>query len=165
MQKITPTYRRLSLDELKTLEEQFTKYLAVQGMDASSWIKLLEDDAPAAEQYINDFSNVVFEDLLASISYLISVQKQFIICVHCQPTQNAKVMLTHSDGTIDFREADLENPAFYKTPGLHLAMKEEGFLAADRKRVLFELTERGYAISDGKMYKSLCMLYASSQQS
>lgn len=165
MKNITPTYRRLTLDELTTLKEKFTQYLASQGIDASSWVDIRDHDKQGADQYLNDFSNIVFEDLLASVDYLINIQAHFIICVHCQPSQFQKVLLTHSEGAIDFRSVDLSDSQFYATPGLHIATKTVVYDSEDRKQEIFNLTEQGYKVSDGKLYKSFCLLLASSQES
>jgi len=48
-----PTYRALSLDELKLFEKEFTEYLAINGIDAELWKKIKETDEEKVHKIID----------------------------------------------------------------------------------------------------------------
>jgi len=65
-----PKYRRLSLEELKQLEDSFIRFLAAQSITGADWKKISEDEADRSVQLIDAFSDVVMEKTLHNVKNL-----------------------------------------------------------------------------------------------
>ena len=57
-------YRRLTLEELEPLENEFIDFLVVNGIIADDWRHLLAHDLEKSNQIIDAFSEVVFEGIM-----------------------------------------------------------------------------------------------------
>ena len=62
-------YRRLRRDELTELEPQFVRFLAAQGIPAEEWARIKVADEPRAEVLVDQFSAMVFDDVLRRLEY------------------------------------------------------------------------------------------------
>jgi len=63
-------YQRLSNAELENLKEDFIRFIASQGIDAGSWKKMKSDDLDGAEEIIEIYSDLVFDQALSKCYYL-----------------------------------------------------------------------------------------------
>ena len=63
-------YRRLTLEELKPLENEFIDFLVVNGVIADDWEQLLANDVEKSNQIIDAFSEVVFEGIMRKTQFL-----------------------------------------------------------------------------------------------
>src|SRR5690625_7148031 len=69
-------YRRLTLEELKELESEFTTFLVTQGIPAEEWEKMKEKEPEQCQGLIDIFSDIVFEKILGKVKYLEHREKQ-----------------------------------------------------------------------------------------
>ena len=63
-------YRRLTLEELEPLENEFIDFLVVNGVIADDWEQLLANDVEKSNQIIDAFSEVVFEGIMRKTQFL-----------------------------------------------------------------------------------------------
>jgi len=63
-------YRRLTLEELKPLEDEFIDFLVVNGVIADDWEQLLANDVEKSNKIIDAFSEVVFEGIMRKTQFL-----------------------------------------------------------------------------------------------
>ncbi len=63
-------YRRLTNEELYALEKEFIKFLIINGIDASEWVKIKDSDTKKAEEMLDLFSDVVFEGTINKVVYI-----------------------------------------------------------------------------------------------
>lgn len=63
-------YRRLTQEELSELEPEFIRFLAAYSIPAPDWEKLKTEAPEAAEDWIDQFSDFVFEKTLSDVKYL-----------------------------------------------------------------------------------------------
>ena len=63
-------YRRLTLEELKPLENEFIDFLVVNGVIADDWEQLLANDVEKSNKIIDAFSEVVFEGIMRKTQFL-----------------------------------------------------------------------------------------------
>ncbi|NBC25070.1 MAG: hypothetical protein GVX78_05590 [Bacteroidetes bacterium] len=63
-------YRRLSKEELSELKTEFVRFLAAHSIPADDWEKLKSETPEVAENWIDKFSDLVFEKTLTDINYL-----------------------------------------------------------------------------------------------
>ncbi|MCP4443050.1 MAG: hypothetical protein GY810_29440 [Aureispira sp.] len=71
-------YRRLTMDELESLEEDFVKFLASNQITADEWVKLKEQESERVHELIELFSDIVMQKVLTNIEYLQHRSKQVI---------------------------------------------------------------------------------------
>jgi hypothetical protein len=63
-------YKRLSIDELQSLETDFVRFLSLQGIDAPQWQIIKQSDQARCDQLIEEFSDLVIGSTLEKIQYL-----------------------------------------------------------------------------------------------
>jgi len=63
-------YQRLSSSELENLKDDFIRFLASQGIDAEAWQKMKLEAIEEAEEIIDIYSDLVYEQALSKCNYL-----------------------------------------------------------------------------------------------
>lgn len=151
-------YRKLSSDELLSLEKEFVEYLILNGITAPDWEKIKSEDKEKAGQIIDLFSDVVFEGIMRKVKFLEIRTATEIKAVQCLPEKMVVVGMICDD-----KNADLSDPGFIARAateppaGLKVYTTELSY-SEDREKELFEMTESGYIISDGALFKTLCLV-------
>jgi len=148
-----PKYRILNHDELESMEDDFVKFLVLNGIVADDWTKLKVEDAEAAQGIIASFSDVVFEQILRKTVYIDYISDSEIYCVQCLVDKMILVGAT-SDGTVNFNTSD---PSSIQGEGVKVFTTEKGY-NGDRQKEIFEMLEKGYQISEGELFKKLCLV-------
>lgn len=146
-------YRLLTADELKQFEDDFIKYLVVNGVTAEEWIDLKENHPDAAQQITDLFSDVVFEQVLRKIDFIELITPGIIQGIHCQKEKMLLVAIKTDDESIDlsqtpFSELDPDKIEIYKG---------EKSYKKGRQEDIYEMLEQGFSPSDGKLYKQLML--------
>jgi hypothetical protein len=146
-------YRLLNSEELKNFEDEFVKYLVVNGIAAEDWRQILAERPEAAQKIIDLFSDVIFEKVLRQIEFLEFRSSKYIQSIHCQDNKMITVALSVTNDGVDLTETDWQT-AQVEDFVIH---KAEKVYDSSREQELFELTEKGFTISDGKLYKALML--------
>ena len=63
-------YRQLTKEQFENLHEEFARFLATQSIDAKEWNQIKEEKPSVAEDEMNVFSDVVWDDVLTKTQYL-----------------------------------------------------------------------------------------------
>ena len=63
-------YQRLSSAELDNLKDDFIRFIASQGIDAGAWKKMKSEELDAAEEIIDIYSDLVYDQSLSKCIYL-----------------------------------------------------------------------------------------------
>lgn len=63
-------YQRLTIEELENLKDDFIRFLASQGIDAELWQKMKAEDKQGAEDIIDVYSDLVYDQALGNCKYL-----------------------------------------------------------------------------------------------
>lgn len=155
-----PKYRLLSIGELQELEKEFVNFLILNGIAAEDWNKLKIEDIDAADKIVELFSDVVFEKIFRKVEFLDYISPKEIRTFQCL---NEKIVLvgikTSSEGSVDFTDTNyiqkvLANPSenfkIYSTEKKYTKVREQE---------LFEMTTMGCVISDGRLFKAICMAF------
>ena len=156
-------YRRLSLEELKELENDFTKFLAANHVTADDWVKLKEKNSEKVEQLIEIYSDIVFDKTLNGVTYLEFKTPYDIKTFHCQEEKMVLMGIAVSqDAGIDFTQnlSPEEMLTALKASGkdIKIYTAEKGY-NGNREKELFQTMESGCLISkDGHLYKTLAKL-------
>ncbi len=151
-------YRLLTHEELIELEKEFIDFLILNSIVASDWTKIKHENPQKAEKILHLFSDVVFEKIMREAQFLEwkgemelkafqCLQDKFIVVgLNASKIQEANLM------DIEFIKKAMENPP----TGLEVYTTEIPYVSS-REEELFKLTEAGFQISDGKLFKTLCL--------
>ena len=149
----TMKYRRLLSDELKELEKEFIDFLIVNGITADVWVELKKENVSKADLIIDSFSDVVFEGVFRKVKYLEFVTPNSLKCFQCLDNEIILVGLDSEDSSkIDFTTNewmnDLKDVKIYNSSKIYKEVRE---------LELFNMVQKGASISDGELFKKLCL--------
>ncbi len=145
-------YRRLDREELEELEPQFVKFLAAQAIPAADWVKLKVTDTTHAGQLLDQFSEMVFDDVIRRITFLEERSAHQLLVYRCGPdrVELRGLLLDPPVPGLDFRQnlppAELMAAVQATGTSVKVAQAERKYQPA-RPADLFRLLERGARIS------------------
>lgn len=162
-------YRRLTNEELAELEEQFIRFLAANSITGPVWEDLKQADDPRVEQLIGQFSDLVFDKVIANVKYLEWRQARDFRTFHCGPDRlQMNGFMIEGATSLDLRQnlPPDQMLSMVQVSGAKLKLYSgEREYRHSRERDLFELMENGARISqDGAMYHTLEQLKQQQQQ-
>jgi len=153
-----PTYRLLSLEELTELEKEFVEYLVLNGITAEDWVRMKEEDKAGAEQIIELFSDVVFEGILRKVNYLEYRAENFVHAFQCLPDKLVLVaMETEDEENVNFLDSAFIAEATLNPPDKLFVRTSSKTYSKTRELELFDMIQAGCTISDGGLFKALCL--------
>lgn len=151
-------YRLLSLEELQEMEKEFVNYLVVNGIAAEDWERMKNEESAKAERLIELFSDMVFETIMRNVQYLEYRERKEIITFQCLEDKLVLVgMKAEADSDADFTSHEYIKKAMVSPPdGLKVYTLEKKY-QKKREIEIFEMTQTGCFISEGNMFKTLCL--------
>ncbi len=152
-------YRLLSIDELKELEKEFIDYLIVVGIVADDWEKMKSVDPEKADKIIDLFSDMVFENIMQKTNYIQWRGEKELRVAQCLKDKFVVVGIDASKiQDANFNDSVYLNNAMQNPPSNLKVYTSKIPYELSREEEIFKMTERGYQISDGELYKILCMV-------
>lgn len=152
-------YRRLTLEELQTLEKEFVDFLVVNGIVAGDWVKMKSAEPEQAEKIIELFSDVVMESVLRKIEFLELRTKKLLLTYQCLEEKIVMVGV-EGEGRADFTNRDyIQNALKGSVPGLQIFSTEKKYTKS-REEELFGMLENGHVVADGRLFKALALSLA-----
>ena len=100
-------FRKLSLEELELLKEDFIKFLASNTITAEDWVKMKIENIEKAESLIEMFSEIVMEKVYSKIEYLENRTKDSILLFKFEGDLMQILGVNTPDPAIDFTHLDL----------------------------------------------------------
>lgn len=151
-------YRLLTHEELVELEKEFIDFLILNSIVASDWVKIKKDNPEKAERVIHLFSDLVFEKIMRETHYLEWWGESEIKAIQCLKDKFIVVGLNAPNiQGANFMDKDFVKTALQNPPSnLEIYTTEIPYKSA-RETELFSMTENGFQISDGKLFKTLCL--------
>jgi len=154
LNNLTVKYRRLSQDELKEFEKEFINFLVVNGITADEWVKIKANQTDKVEGIIDKFSDVIFESILRKANYLEFISPKSIKCFQCLSDEIILVGVdAPNTSDIDFTKQINSNFDDLKVYTSSKKYKKQ------RELELFDLTKVDAQITDGELFKKLCLLF------
>ena len=151
-------YRRLTLEELKPLENEFIDFLVVNGVIADDWEQLLANDVEKSNQIIDAFSEVVFEGIMRKTQFLEyrSIGELITFSFMADLIYMAGIRLdAHGAFKIDFNdELSIKQLLAQPVGGVKVFMDAKKY-KENREKEIFDMVEQGCLISDGKLFKAI----------
>ncbi len=154
-------YKKLEQSELDQLQEDFIKFLVLNGITGDDWEKLKSNSPEKAESMIEQFSEVVFESSLRKASFLLMVDDHAVRAFQCGAEQITMAAL-HFNGTQEF--------SFHKVNDLRTLLSDGQYNLSvasvqkqynkKREHEMYDMINSGCKISDGKVFKLLSMHWA-----
>lgn len=153
-------YRKLNIDELKSLEAEFIRFLASNTVTASDWEKVKKEDAQKAEELIELFSDIVIGQSLEKVKFLDLKRPKDIRSFHCQKEKielRGLMIEGESDFVFDINELPEKMLANIAQTDVSLQIiSAERAYQESRELELFKLMEQGALISkDGNLFTLL----------
>lgn len=143
-------YRRLTLEELKELESEFTTFLVTHGIPAEDWEKMKEEEPERCEGLIEIFSDIVFEKVLSKVEYLEHREKRVIRIFRFGED---KVVMNgfqlEGESAIDFRKdqnSEQLMQLFRLSPGKLKFFSAEKKYKKEKSAEIFQMLENGAQI-------------------
>lgn len=127
-------YERISSEELLKLEKEFIDFLVVNGITAEDWVDIKLNKPQDAEEIILQFSDVVWESILRSTTFLKKMESNKAFYFKCDKENIAVKIITKDDQLVKSA-----SKKYSKT----------------RELEMFDMIKNGCIISDGKSYKQL----------
>jgi hypothetical protein len=153
-----PKYRPLTYEELQELQKEFIDFLVLNSITADEWVRMKKKTPVKAATFLELFSDVVFESITRKIQFLeLRTPKDLI---SCQCLDNKLVIVgmrapVKSDA--DFTDKFFIQQAFLNPPAELKVYTTERPYEKSRESDLFVMTEAGYTITDGKIFKTLSL--------
>lgn len=152
-------YRQLSKEQFEALHKEFAQFLATQQIDIKEWNEIKKTKPEVADEELNLFSDVVWDDALTKTKYLEHFSKQNINLFKCNEREILRIVVNVSKQDFDFFNnkdyqwfIDNTNDASVEF------MKGAKKYSKERNMELFDLVEKGSVISNGKLYESILKL-------
>lgn len=132
-------YQRLSNTELENLKEDFIRFLASQGIDADAWQKMKAEQLSTAEEIIDVYSDLVYEQALSKCHYIEHISAKEFKTIHFDDAKAHVIGLRVSAEA----DIDLTSPSFQK-------VVEQGLQAGQIE--VFEATKTHEKLREQEMF-------------
>jgi len=147
-------YRQLTKEQFESLHQEFARFLASQNIDATEWKQIKEEKPNVAEDEMNVFSDVVWDDVLHKTKYLEHFSKTTANLFKCENEEIHRIAI-QVNWDINLLEQEgfewlLKNPM---DNSVEVFRGTKPYNQSDRNAELFDLIEKGSAISKGEIYE------------
>ena len=159
-------FRLLTIEELKEMEKEFVEYLILVGITADDWVKIKNEDPENAENIVHLFSDVVFEKIMRETQFIEKRETKELIALQCLKDKFVLIGLNASkvpdlmEGGYEANLLDHEylKKAMQSPPSNLEVYTTEIPYKLSREEEIFKMTKEGFDISDGKLFKTLCLV-------
>lgn len=152
-------YRQLTKEQFEALDKEFAKFLATQQIDANEWRTIKSENPKMADEELNLFSDMVWEDVLGKINYLEHFSEKNMNLFKCDAEKINRIVVEISkDNFSFFNKTDFQwfvNNTNDKTIQLFKGSKK---YTEERNTELFDLIQKGSVISNGELYENIFKL-------
>ncbi|MEY4927055.1 MAG: hypothetical protein RI894_1491 [Bacteroidota bacterium] len=155
-------FRRLSLQELEPLQDEFKHFLSANGLPAEEWALIKQTDAARADELVDSFSDMVLERALKNIKtvefktpdkwYIFRYETDDAVCILLESEDVSSTNLIEVPfGNLFNTELHLRNISLSRLKKPYKKNREEE---------LFILMNNGSTIADDKLFDLLVTLEA-----
>ncbi len=146
-------YKRLTKEQFEELHQEFATFLATQSIDKKEWDTIKTNTPEVAEQQLDVFSDLIWDNVLTNAQYLEHFSKNHIFLFHCQEKLIESMVIKSLVTDVDFMGKEgmvwLSDNLFTETVEMHLGKKE---YQEERNAAIFNLITEGAILSDGQLY-------------
>ena len=149
-------YIQLTKEQLEELHQEFATFLASQQIDVKEWNDIKANKPEVADEEINIFSDLVWEDVLTKAEYIEHFSKSSINLFYCTEGVMQRIMIKSNDEAVDLSGQEgiqtlLNNPKSAQFEFFKGAKKYE----KERNLEIFDLVLKGASINkEGALYQN-----------
>lgn len=146
-------YTRLTKEQLEELHPEFIRFLASQSIDKAEWDTLKAEKPEVAEQELDVFSDLVWDEVITKAEWLEHYSKNHIFLFKLGKEGMESIVIhahgAHADFLTEGGLMWLNENIFSDEVKLSRGQKAFG---EDRNAEIFSLIEQGAILSDGVLY-------------
>lgn len=146
-------YRQLTKEQFESLHHEFAQFLGSQKIDVTEWDRIKKDQPKLAEEELNLFSDMVWDDVLTKVDYLEHYSAKSINLFKTGEGVIQRIVVSiSSDFDLTTKEGYewlLKNPND-KNVEYHRGNKK---YSNERNPEIFDLIEKGSQISKGELFE------------
>ena len=147
-------YRQLTKEQFESLHEEFARFLASQSIDANEWKQIKLEKPTLAEDEMNIFSDVVWDDVLTKTKYLEHFSKNSVNLFKCDNEEihriaikvNWDINLLEQEGFQWLMKNPMDN-------SVEIFKGTKPYNKNQRNEEIFDLIEKGSSISKGEIFE------------
>ena len=152
-------YRRLTIDELEELEQDFIRFLASNSITGEDWTKMKAENSSKSNELIDLFSDLIFDRTLKKVEHLEFKTPNDMKLFHCLEDKIVMMgLFVEGNSDLDFTQpadpAQMLDQLKNSSATLKLYQAEKQF-SKQREMELFEMMENGCLISKGELFFTL----------
>ncbi|MGQ2984732.1 DUF6495 family protein [Flavobacterium sp.] len=149
-------YARLTKEQLEELHPEFINFLASQSIDKAEWDILKKEKPEVAEQEIDVFSDLIWENVVSKAEWLEHYSKNHIFLFKLDQEKMESIIIHAHTPMADLLTEGglhwLNENIFSKEVQIQRGAKP---FSQERNTEIFSLIEQGAVLSDGTLYKQL----------
>ncbi|WP_439131335.1 DUF6495 family protein [Polaribacter sp.] len=151
-------YRQLTKEQFDSLHKEFATFLATQSIDVKEWNLIKKEKPNVAEDEMNIFSDIVWDDVLTKTKYVEHYSKTSANLFKCDANQMHRIAIK-----VNWDINLLEQEGFewlVKNPMDNSVDIFRGSKAytTNRNKEIFDLIEKGSIISKGEIFEYFSQL-------
>ena len=146
-------YRQLTKEQFENLHEEFARFLATQSIDVKEWNQIKIDKPAVAEDELNVFSDVVWDDVLNKTNYVEHFSETTVNLFKCDDEEIHRIAIK-----INWDINLLEQKGFEWLMQNPMDNSVDIFKGSkpykdERNIEIFDLIEKGSSISKGEIFE------------
>ena len=152
-------YRLLDKEELLEMEVEFIRFLATRSIPGPDWEKMKTTDPKRVNDYLEEFSDLVFEKILLGVEFLEMKLSDDLKIFRCGKEKIELIGVSVEgakdiDFTIDQSPDEMITQFKNSDAQLKLYQAEKSY-KGNREKELFSMLEAGCVISNGELFTTL----------
>ena len=151
-------YRQLTKEQFEGLHEDFARFLASQSIDVKEWNQIKQEKPNVAEEEMNVFSDVVWDDVLTKTQYIENFSETSVNLFKCEDEEIHRIAIK-INWDINLLEQKgfewlMQNPMDNSVD----IFKGSKPYTSERNLEIFDLMEKGSSISKGEIFEYFSQL-------
>ena len=152
-------YRLLSKEQFEELHKEFSTFLATQKIDKKSWDAIKENNPKKAITQLENFSDLVWEEVIRKTEYLEHYSKDSINLFHCKLQSMNRIVVRVEKKDINLQEKKgldwfLDNS---NDPSIQYFKGEKQY-STTRSEEIFKLIEQGAILANDTLFSGVSQL-------
>ena len=149
-------YTRLTKEQFEELHPEFIRFLASQSIDKTEWDTLKREKPEVAEQELDVFSDLIWDNVLEKAQWLEHYSKNHIFLFKLDKDRMESIVIhahaPHADFLTEGGLQWLNENIFADEVQVTRGSKAFG---PDRNAEVFSLIQQGAMLSDGDLYRQM----------
>ena len=158
-------YHKLSKFQFHEMHQEFSVFLAAQGITKQDWDYIKLEKPEAIDHYLNNFSDMIWEKILSNCRYLDFITSDQVYLFETKENL-AKVIVLK----IDYNFADLTSKIGFKkvlkflhSDQVNLFTSSKSYFPS-RNKFIYNYLKKGATISKGERYRLLDSNFSNSSK-